>query len=143
MVKFDGDPAQPGFTHAWFPTQSFDEWATDGARAVARSGRGVLALSASAPLELVAEGGSAGHELRLAGRDGLWLLRLGVADDLVGFVARHALTPEIATDGSIRVLDPDYGEVVFHADGVVEAEGRRLDPRNWTLQGERREIALA
>ena len=61
---------------------------------------------------------------------------------LAGFAARHALRPELSPDGTIRVTDADYGEVVFAADGTVEAEGRRLDPRDWTLAGTRREIAL-
>lgn len=143
IVKFDGVKAQPDFTHAWFPTLTFDEWSVDGSRATARSGEGVLVLAASGPLELLAEGGSTAHELRLAGRDGLWLVRLGTSSDLAGFAARHALKASVAPDGTIRVLDPDYGEVVFHANGVIEAEGRKIDPRDWTLAGERRVIELA
>lgn len=138
VVKFDGDPAQPGFTHAWFPTQSFDEWELDGKRALARSGAGVVLLSASASLSLSTQGGSTRHELRLEGRDGLWVMRLGHAGELQGFAARHVLMPVIRSDGTIRVKDADYGEVLFRPDGVVEAEGRRLDPRDWTLEGERR-----
>jgi hypothetical protein len=32
------------------------------------------------------------------------------------------------------VEDPDYGRVVFHPDGTIEAEGR-LDPKTWTVPG--------
>lgn len=142
VVKFDGDAAQPDFTHAWFPTLTFDEWALDGHRAAARSGKGALLLSCPAPLELVAQGGSAGHELRLSGRDGLWLVRLGRAENLTDFAAAHDLAARVAADGTISVTDRDYGEVVFHPDGTVSAEGRHLDPRDWTLAGERRVIAL-
>ena len=143
IVKFNGVEPQPDFTHAWFPTLNFDEWAVKGTRAMARSGEGVLVLAASGPLELLAEGGSAAHELRLAGRDGLWLVRLGTSTDLADFAARHDLEASVAPDGTIRVLDPDYGEVVFHANGVIEAEERKIDPRDWTLTGERRVIELA
>lgn len=142
IVKFDGDPAQPDFSHGWFPTPAFDEWTVTGHRALARSGRGVAVLSGSAPLELVTQGGSAGHELRLPGRAGLWLIRLGSADDLTGFAAAHDLTAVTGPDGTIRVADPDYGEVIFQPDGVVLAEGRVLDPRDWTLSGERRVLDL-
>jgi hypothetical protein len=142
VVKFDGDAAQPGFTHAWFPTQSFDDWSVKGHRAAARSGKGALILSCSGALEQVANGGSAGHELRLAGRDGLWLVRLGRAENLGDFSAAHDLSAVVAADGTIRVMDRDYGEVVFHPDGTVDAEGRHLDPRDWTLAGKRRVIAL-
>lgn len=90
----------------------------------------------------MANGGSAGHELRLAGRNGLWLVRLGRAENLGDFSAAHDLSAVVAADGTIRVMDRDYGEVVFHPDGTVDAEGRHLDPRDWTLAGERRVIAL-
>ena len=38
------------------------------------------------------------------------------------------------------VDDPDYGVVEFEPDGTVTAEGRRLDPADWTIAGTRREI---
>ncbi|MFV0383586.1 hypothetical protein [Paracoccus sp. (in: a-proteobacteria)] len=142
LVKFDGDPAQPDFTHAWFPTPVFDEWQVSGHRAAALSGNGALVLSASGGLGLIRQGGSADHEIRLAGRDGLWLLRLGHADDLPGFAARHRLDAVLDVDGTIRVDDADYGEVVFHPDGVVKAEGRCLDPRDWGLRGDRRVLNI-
>lgn len=142
VVRFDGQPGQPDFTHAWFPTQSFDDWMIDGTRAAARSGRGAAVLSGSGALELMRQGGSSGHELRLAGQDGIWVLRLGQSDDWGEFVMRHDLRPVLTPDGTIRISDADYGEVVFNPDGTVQAEGRRLDPRDWTLAGTRRVIAL-
>jgi hypothetical protein len=38
-------------------------------------------------------------------------------------------------EGDITVADPDYGPVRFLASGAVEAEGRRLDPSDWTVEG--------
>ena len=32
-------------------------------------------------------------------------------------------------------MDPEYGEVRFHASGRVEAEGRVVDPATWTVAG--------
>ena len=32
-------------------------------------------------------------------------------------------------------MDPEYGEVRFHASGKVEAEGRVVDPATWTVAG--------
>jgi hypothetical protein len=38
-------------------------------------------------------------------------------------------------DGTLRVDDPEYGAVVFRPDGRVEAEGRTVDPSEWTVAG--------
>ncbi|OKH86352.1 hypothetical protein [Thalassospira sp. TSL5-1] len=142
IVRFEGVAPQPDFTHAWFPTPIFDEWQVDANRACARSGAGALLVSASGPLELVKTGSSAAHELRLAGRDSIWVLRLGHTQDLSGFAARHALSVEAGDDGTYRIEDADYGTVLFQANGVVKAEGRILDPMEWTLQGSRVELPL-
>ncbi|WP_128255759.1 hypothetical protein [Falsirhodobacter deserti] len=142
IVIFDGEAPQPDFTHAWFPTPVFDEWAVSGHRAAARSGSGAMAVSTSGPLHLMETGGSAGHELRLAGRQGIWAIRLGHSEDLRSFERRHTLEVSEATDGTFRITDADYGMVEFRRDGRVLAEGRLLDPMNWTLEGERVDIPL-
>jgi hypothetical protein len=38
-------------------------------------------------------------------------------------------------DGRMLVDDPDYGNVDGGASGTIEAEGRRLDPAQWTQTG--------
>jgi hypothetical protein len=38
----------------------------------------------------------------------------------------------------LRVDDPDYGPVLFHPGGRVEAEGRVIDPKDFTVAGTRR-----
>lgn len=142
IVKFSGDPAQPDFTHAWFPTQDFDEWEVSDHQATARSSNGVLILTASGQLELVDKGGSAQYELRLPGRDGLWLVRLGSADDMSTFSAMHDLQYLVKDDGCIYIQDTEYGEVIFNPDGTVTAEGRQLDPREWTLAGTKQVLPI-
>ncbi len=37
---------------------------------------------------------------------------------------------------TLVVDDPEYGTVRFLADGRVVAEGRSLDPSDWTVRGE-------
>lgn len=143
VVRFDGVAPQPDFTHAWFPTLAFDDWTVAGGRATARSGQGALVLQADGPLTLMRTGGSAGHELRRAGRQGIWAIRLGTATDLPAFAAAHPLDVAMAADGTLSVTDPDYGPVAFHADGRVRAEGRVLDPASWTLAGHRAELPLS
>jgi hypothetical protein len=78
--------------------------------------------------------------LRLAGRQGWWLLRLG-SQALHGrapaFAARFAHLAPQGEAGVIAVEDPDYGPVLFHADGRVAAEGREIDPARMTVTGTR------
>lgn len=143
IVWFDGVTPQPDFTHAWFPTGAFDEWTLSGAVAGARSGQGALALRASGPLELLRNGGSSGNELRLVGRDGLWVMRLGHADELHAFLAIHPLVAVLEQGEVLLVEDAEYGTVRFHPDGRVEGEGRVLDPAVWTMEGIRTEMAYA
>ncbi len=141
LVVFDGVPPQLTFTHCWFPTMEFDEWRIEGARATARSGEGLVTIKASGPLDLQRTGASADVELRLAGRDGVWLVRLGAGDDLEGFAEGHRLDVEKREDGTYRVTDAEYGVVEFKASGVVTAEGRELDPRSWTMLGQSRRLS--
>jgi hypothetical protein len=139
ILRFSGVAPQPDFTHAWFPLPDFDEARIDGDTAIARAGGAHLLLRGSGPLYMVDTGPTAGHELRLAGRTGWWLLRLGSqALHGQGFAARFAgLAPHEEAAGIIRIADPDYGPVIFRPDGSVEAEGRRIVPGDMTVSGTR------
>jgi len=144
VVVFRGVPPQPGFTHCWFPRQAFDQATVAGDTALASAGAAQLMLRGSAPFEEVASGPTAGNELRLAGREGRWILRLGDRHrhgDATRFAARFAALAIAETgDGTLVVEDPDYGIVRFAASGAVTAEGRRLDPAGWTVTGLRRTL---
>ncbi|MEM6761363.1 MAG: hypothetical protein AAF615_00660 [Pseudomonadota bacterium] len=138
VVVFQGAEGQPDFTHAYFPRDAFSDAILGERNAVAAEGDGRLYLAASGPLSMVSEGPSAGCELQLAGRDGTWLLRLGSGGGVEAFGERFsALAVSGAPDGVLTVTDPEYGLVMFHADGVVEAEGRKIDPKTWTTEGKR------
>lgn len=140
LVVFDGVPPQPDFTHAFFPAAAFDAARLEDDTAWASAGDARLMLRASGSLVEVAEGPSAGCELRLAGRTGWWLIRLGSQErhgTPEDFEARFAALAPSGSGGDIVVPDPDYGPVRFLASGVVEAEGRRLDPTDWTVGGSR------
>ncbi|MDO5641163.1 MAG: hypothetical protein Q4G26_02075, partial [Paracoccus sp. (in: a-proteobacteria)] len=139
VVCFDGVAPQPDLTHLWFPASVFDQTRVEGNLALAIAGGAGLIISASGPLEPVTEGPSAGNELRLAGRDGRWILRViddaGDLDNLAGIAAKLSLIDE--ANGRILVTDAQYGPVTFHPGGRCQTQARSLDPAEWTVQGER------
>ncbi len=140
VVLFDCAAEQPDFTHAWFPRSAFASSRVDGDCAIATSGDGYLLLKADRDFEPVERGPATGNELRVPGRKAEWIVRLGQAGvhgPLEGFVfAFSRLVIRRGADGLLAVDDPEYGEVVFHADGRIEAEGRVVDPAGWTVSGE-------
>jgi hypothetical protein len=131
---------QPAFTHAWFPRSAFDETAVAGSIAAARGGDGFAVLKADKPFEPVESGPTAGNELRAPGHEATWIVRLGGRGghgSLEEFVARFSnLSLDGGPDGLLHLTDPEYGDVVFHADGRIEAEGRLIDPAGWQVKGE-------
>lgn len=136
---------QADFTHAWFPAQAFDEHFVDVGTAAARSGGGAALLQAGAAFELVAAGPTAGSELRLPGRAATWLVRVGAlaaGGSLADFGTRFGALRVVVAGGDLLVDDPEYGPVLFRADGTVAAEGRTLDPSQWSVEGEARIIPV-
>lgn len=141
VVVFDCSDEQPDFTHAWFPAAAFDAARVDGNRAFAQAGDAFALLSTDAPLAPVAHGPTAGNELRAAGRRATWIVRLGdLSPDRPGLDAWAAAFADLAVqpgpDGDLVVEDPEYGTVRFLADARIVAEGRTLDPANWSVRGE-------
>jgi len=139
VMLFDCAAEQPGFTHAWFPRPAFDFASVEGDIAIARNGGGMAMLTGSAALQSVMAGPTAGNELRLAGRNSAWIVRLGDAAHN-GPVDRFAATfsglaVREGAEGRVHVTDPEYGEMTFHPDGRIEAEGRVVDPGTWTIRG--------
>jgi len=67
------------FTHAYFPTYAFDEWALEGGWAFAKVGDGYLAITAGQGIELTKQGKSAYQELRSYGHENAWLVQMGRA----------------------------------------------------------------
>lgn len=146
VVQFNTHPGQPEFTHAWLPRSQFSEVGITGDRILLRGGEGMVQLSGNVPFEIVTQGPTRDCEVRLPGRETCWLIRLN--DDpritsLATFEHRFAgLAVEEQAEGVLRVRDPQYGDVFFHADGSVRAQGRVLDPESWTVAGESRELPL-
>ncbi|WP_206079130.1 hypothetical protein [Allomesorhizobium camelthorni] len=139
VVIFDCAAEQPDFTHAWFPQSAFMESRIDGNHAVARSGDGLLLMKSDKDFEPVERGPTAGNELRVLGHKATWIARLGRVeehDSLEAFATVFAQMEVLrGKGGELTLNDPEYGEVRFLADGRVEAEGRVVDPAEWTVAG--------
>ncbi len=98
-----------GFTHAYFPVESFDVWSVEGAWAFARHGSGYVALWGDGPLALTEEGRFARQELRSRGAGLAWLCTVGSA----------------AEDGTFQA----FCERLREGPSPVAAEGPRLSWR--------------
>jgi hypothetical protein len=140
VVVFDCFAEQPDFTHAWFPRDMFTTSRLDGTTAFAEADDAFALIKASGPLELVTTGPTAGNELRVAGHKATWIVRLGdraTAGSLDAFASRFgSISVSEQADGALVVNDPDYGQVVFAADGSATAEGRKVDPATWSIEGQ-------
>lgn len=139
VLQFDCADGTPDFTHAWVPEVYFDEVMRDGNDLLLRAGKALVLIRASAPLEHIEAGATAGCEVRLPGRQGIWLVRLSDTDregDLSTFALRmETLSVDVGADGWMALTDPDYGRIDCAPDGAVNAEGRDLDPARWTHAG--------
>jgi hypothetical protein len=140
IVMFDCFAEQPDFTHAWFPREMFTASRHDGTTALAEADDAFVLIRASAPLELVESGPTAGNELRVAGHKSTWIVRLGdrpTSGSLDGFAARFAgLVVRNEADGLLIVDDPEYGLVGFASDGSITAQDRQVDPATWGIEGQ-------
>ncbi|MFZ2103226.1 MAG: hypothetical protein WAU86_21950, partial [Oricola sp.] len=139
VLRFDCFAEQPDFTHAWFPQSAFDRTRIAGNTALAEAGDAFALMITSTPIAVVGTGPTAGNELRAAGRQTTWIVRLCDRDrcgSLEEFAARFGdLAVADGPDGEWIVDDPDYGRVRFLEDGSAVAEGRTLDPSRWTVEG--------
>lgn len=146
VVVFAGQAGQPALSHAWFPTFAFDEHVIEGDTAAARGGDGLILLRGDGPLEAEGRGPMAGIELRRPGLASAWILRVGSVrryGELRSFrLTFGSLALTISANDVLTLDDPEYGLVRFHPDGLVEAEGRRLDPADWTVKGEGRTLPI-
>lgn len=146
LLHFSLHDGQPDFTHAWLPQAVFSEVQIDGDRIALRSRTGMALLFGNRPFDVVETGPTRHCEVRLQGRETTWLVRLhddATPSSLEAFSEHFAaLKVELEQDGTLCVLDPAYGEVRFLADGRITAQGRTLDPSDWSVAGTSTELTL-
>lgn len=94
-----------GFTHAYFPTYAFDEYALRDGWAFARKGEGYLALTAAGGFSLTRHGYYAFRELRSYGGNNIWLCHMGrvtLDGDFSAFQDKVLALPVAFDDGSVH-----------------------------------------
>lgn len=146
ILRFSAHEGQPDFSHAWLPQEAFSEVRIDGARIALRGGDGMALLFGSQPFDVVETGPTRQCEVRQQGRITTWLVRLNddpASTSLDAFADRFAaLSPQEEGEGTLRVVDPVYGDVQFLPDGRIVAQGRTLDPDDWSVAGTSQELTL-
>jgi hypothetical protein len=115
-----------GFTHAYFPGKTFDEYNVDSKWAFARKGGGYLALTAARGLEYVWTSQTAGRELRSAGRENVWVCQMGQQplDGTFEEFQRKVMAMDLAIEGlSIRLVSLRGETIEFGWQGPLLING--------------------
>ncbi len=94
-----------GFTHAYFPTYAFDDYALKDGWAFACKGEGYLALTAASGFSLIRQGHYAFRELRSHGGNNIWLCHMGrktLDGDFNAFQEKVLALPVAFEDDSVH-----------------------------------------
>jgi hypothetical protein len=120
------------FTHAYFPTATFDEYELRDGWAFARRGDGYVALSNSQGFAMTQQGRYALRELRASGTSQIWLLQMGRAaldGDFATFQTKVLALPIRYGDASVEyaTLRGDTLSFGWHGSLFVNGETQPLD----------------
>jgi hypothetical protein len=116
-----------GFTHAYFPTATFDEYALAEGWAFARCGEGYLALTHSQGFTMSQQGRYALRELRAEGRTQGWLVQMGRAGldgDFAAFQAKVLALPLHLEGDSVRYTTLRGDTLHFGWEGPLRVNGQ-------------------
>ncbi|MGH3878860.1 MAG: hypothetical protein ACRDSK_17650 [Actinophytocola sp.] len=120
------DPA--GYTHAWFPLSTMDEWVRSGTWLAGRRGAGYVALSTQDGARVLAAGSTAGQELRANGPGLAWVCVVGDADRDGGFAEFVAALGEPGYgDGTVSYRTRHGVELALDWTGPFTVDGRPAD----------------
>lgn len=136
------------FTHAFFPTQHFDEVRQVGAWTIGRKGDGYVALWSHRPTRWATPGPNpAGLTQRYdllapGGASNVWITEVGTAarwGDFDGFVAAirtarvevvdFGQADDIARGFAVRYVSPSEGVLTYASDGPLTDDDRVIDQR--------------
>jgi hypothetical protein len=126
-----------GYTHAWFPTSTMDEWRVHGSWCVGRRGDGYVALSTEGGCALVTAGPDAYQELRSVGPGLAWVCVVGrqatdgTFDAFVEALGKPNWSPTSITyttrHGTVLRLDTDGPFTVDGRPTDLDAHGRPVE----------------
>ncbi|RZS30317.1 hypothetical protein EV193_11713 [Herbihabitans rhizosphaerae] len=117
-----------GYTHAWFPLSTVDDWTVSGSWIAARVDDGYLALSTQDGVRIVERGPNAYQELRAAGSGTAWVCVVGDADrdgDFTEFVG--ALGEPQFGDGAVGYQTRGGATLELSWDGPFTVDSRPAD----------------
>lgn len=127
------------FTHAYFPTGIFDEYAERNGWYFARSGDSYAAIYAANGLRLQQHGPDRGKELLSDGLNNAWIIRVSDQDEsgsFEQFIERIAGIAITAEGGQHLALnDPDYGKVELQWDRPIIVNGEEQLIEGFGIQG--------
>lgn len=115
------------FTHVWFPTFAFDEFAIVDNWAFARKANGYIALTAAHGLSLISRGDAAQRELRSTGRHNVWFCQMGRAKqdgDFAAFKRKVLALPIKFGDLSARLTTLRNETLEFSWDSPLRINGK-------------------
>ncbi len=115
-----------GFTHAYFPSVTFDETLLREGWAFARKGNGYLALTARRGLQQITRGDTAYRELRSTGRQNVWLCQMGrnAIDGSFGDFVDHVLACDLTFDDlSVKYQSLRDEGIEFGWEGPLRVNG--------------------
>lgn len=117
-----------GFTHAYFPIYTFDDYTLRQGWVFADKGDGYIALTAAKGLELVRRGDNAYRELRSHGHKNIWLCHMGRAtqDGSFGDFQEAILAMSVTFDALSVQVSTLRGEILaFGWEGPLQIDGRK------------------
>ena len=122
----DDDPM--GYTHAWLPLSTMDEWAASGDWLAGRRGNGYVALATEGGATFVTSGSAAQQELRANGPGLAWVCVVGDADRDATFAEFIAALgePEFAA-ASVRYRTRHGADLSLDWTGPFTVDGAPAD----------------
>lgn len=126
----------PGFTHAYFPFDQFEEWTEAKGWLFGRSRDAYVALYASQPYERVREGEFANRELLCREKTCIWLMEAGNRSAWGSFqrFAEAVSTAEIRLEGErLFYHSPSRGQLILDYDGPCTADEDTIQEEGFPL----------
>ncbi|GIP31456.1 hypothetical protein [Paenibacillus sp. J2TS4] len=134
------DPAHDvHYTHAYFPTEIFDEYAVHNGWYFARIGDSYAAVYAVKGLRLQDQGPDRGKELLSSGLTNGWVLRVSDGEESGSFeqFMERISGMEVSLEGSeqLALTDPDYGSVELHWNKPLVVNGEEQPVGGFGIRG--------